>query len=400
MWEVVDLFSGGGGMSFGFHAHPDFVLTGAVDGQFAKPSSARGSLRCNSTYRLNMGIDPLDVDLASCEGRDLARQFGHPTVLVACPPCTGYSRTNPDNHVRDDARNSLVARVGAFVKAMKPEILVMENARELVTGRFSRHLTALQDTLESARYRVAAEVHFLNRFGLPQKRERALVIAVKRGHTLRTLADLWGRAAVRVRATHVRHVLERMPPIAAGAANPADPVHVSPGFNDELSVRRLRAIPRDGGSWRDLLDIPGGRDLMTDGMRRIADAGRLGSHPDVYGRMWWDRPSITIKRECGHIGNGRYAHPEQDRLCSAREMALLQGFPADYRFSSESGLANIYRQIGDAVPPLISHQIAWLCRWILTNEKPDPGATILPGTNLAVADIERRTGALATASSR
>ena len=64
--------------------------------------------------------------------------------------------------------------------------------------------------------------------------------------------------------------------------------------------------------------------------RRVA-RGDLGSHPDIYGRLWWDRPAVTIKRECSHIGNGRYAHPEQDRLCTVREMALLQGFPRDYR---------------------------------------------------------------------
>ena len=58
----------------------------------------------------------------------------------------------------------------------------------------------------------------------------------------------------------------------------------------------------------------------------------LGSHPDVYGRLSRDQPAATIKRECGHIGNGRYAHPDQDRLCTVREMALLQGFPDDYAF--------------------------------------------------------------------
>jgi DNA (cytosine-5)-methyltransferase 1 len=83
---------------------------------------------------------------------------------------------------------------------------------------------------------------------------------------------------------------------------------------------------------------------------------RVGSFPDIYGRLWWDRPAITITRECGHVGNGRYSHPEQDRLVTVREMALLQGFPPDYQFHGP--LSAKYNQIGDAVPPMISELLA------------------------------------------
>lgn len=127
---------------------------------------------------------------------------------------------------------------------------------------------------------------------------------------------------------------------------------------------------------------------MTGSMKRIVSSGRLGSYPDVYGRMAWDKPAPTIKRECAHIGNGRYAHPEHDRLCSIAEMALLQGFPHNYRFNGAT-LANIYRHIGDAVPPLISYQLAHLCRWILTNEQPGMQELVLPGTSLKSTDFVR-----------
>ena len=68
-------------------------------------------------------------------------------------------------------------------------------------------------------------------------------------------------------------------------------------------------------------------------------------------------------------------------------MALLQGFPRDYRFTGT--LANMYRHIGDAVPPLISYQLAALCRWILTGERPEPADLLLPGCHLTEADVER-----------
>jgi DNA (cytosine-5)-methyltransferase 1 len=95
---------------------------------------------------------------------------------------------------------------------------------------------------------------------------------------------------------------------------------------------------------------------------------------------------VTIKRECAHVGNGRYAHPEQTRLLTVREMALLQGFPDTYDFASAS-LANRYRHIGDAVPPLISYQLSALVSWMKTGQRPEPEQWLLPGTSLLREDI-------------
>jgi len=112
----------------------------------------------------------------------------------------------------------------------------------------------------------------------------------------------------------------------------------------------------------------------------------LGSHPDVYGRMWWDRPAPTIKRECAHVGNGRYAHPEDDRLLTVREMATLQGFPFNYQFPASS-VANRYRVIGDAVPPMIAWQIASCVEWTITDRKPPAEDWVMADTSLRHEDL-------------
>ena len=122
---------------------------------------------------------------------------------------------------------------------------------------------------------------------------------------------------------------------------------VSPKFHSADTVARLLALPKDGGSWVDLLNHPDADRLLIPSMKRSAERGDFGSHPDVYGRLWWDKPCVTIKRECAHVGNGRYSHPEQDRQCTVRELALLNGFPRDYVFEGTS-LSNKYRHVGDA----------------------------------------------------
>lgn len=386
----LDLFSGAGGMSHGFHAHPAFRHVGAYDAEIGKPSSRRGGLGCNATFRLNHAIDATAIDLAEvsdAEIADIKRALpgGPLDVLAACPPCTGYSRANPANHSADDARNSLVVSVARWAAILRPAVIVMENARELLNGNFAHHFQTLRSQLETLGYDVSAKVHMLDRFGLPQRRERALVVATTRPAGAKDLDDLWSGYAVRRDATTVRRAIAHLPPIAAGERDTADPFHVSPRMTS-VTLERLRAIPRDGGSWLELRCHPDGHRLMTPAMLRSITAGDFGSHPDVYGRLAWEKPAPTIKRECAHVGNGRYSHPQQDRLCTVRELALLQGFPSHYRFGGAS-LANQYRHIGDAVPPLISHQIAHLAHWILTSVRPAIEDCVLRDTSLQVDDI-------------
>ena len=384
-WNVIDFFSGSGGMSCGFHLHPDFKVVRAVDAQIGKPSCGKGSLQCNSTYTLNIGIKPHDIDLADLEPRDVRDRLDLPAnfstdVFVSCAPCTGFTRANPDNHLRDDSRNSLVAKSAEFTLELCPKILVMENARELIQGNFSHHYFRFRQLLENAGYRVEGRIYRLDRFGLPQIRERSIILAVREDYSVKTLDDLWEGWNFKKNSLTVRKALN-------GLNFKGDSDHVFPVFKNETVIRRMKAIPRDGGSWLDLTKDPDTVSLLTDAMKFNLDSGRLGSYPDVYGRMFWDKPAPTIKRECAHVGNGRYAHPEEDRLCSVREMSILNGFPRNYIFNG-AGLTNLYRHIGDAVPPLISYQLAHLCRWIFTGEKPEVQNLLMPNYHLTIEDLE------------
>lgn len=357
-YKVVDLFSGAGGMSYGFKSLQNFSIVGAVDFQKGKPGRGKSpgsSTGCNPTYQKNIGIAPLNQDIGTLSPSEYRRSLGlekrELTVLISCAPCTGFSQKNANNHTLDDPRNRLVARTADFVAEFEPEFLVMENVKELLTGRQRHHFEALKTRLEGELgYTLWAEVHDLADFGLPQRRRRALIIARRRG-------DLVGLTPKSNRKlVTVREAIGHLPPLKPGECSSSDLMHVCPS-NTPPVQKRIKAIPKDGGSWADVMFNPAisdqeKREILTPSMFRA----RPGSFPDVYGRLWWDRPSITITRECGHVGNGRYTHPEQDRLLSVREMAILQGFPASYHF--EGPLTARYNQIGDAVPPLVSRLVA------------------------------------------
>ena len=169
---AVDLFSGCGGMSAGFKAS-GFRLVAAVDAELSKPSSKPGTTGCNATYKRNIGTEPRLADLATLDPQVVASELpgGQCDVLLACPPCTDYTRTKPSNHLVDGARNSLTGRVAEFAEVLCPRHIFMENAREFLNGRFSHHARELFSNLERLGYRVHAQVHVLSRFGLPQARE-------------------------------------------------------------------------------------------------------------------------------------------------------------------------------------------------------------------------------------
>jgi len=277
-----------------------------------------------------------------------------------------------------------VRRSAMFAVALSADIVMMENARELIRGNFKHHYEWFREHLENHGYNIFGRTYMLSRFGLPQVRERAIVIAAKQHLPLHTLDSLWDGLGICEDALTVRRALGSITPESLA-------MDFVPAFSSDIVRRRIAAVPKDGGSWMDLLQRKDTEELLTNAMKRIAALNRFGSYPDVYGRMAWEKPAPTIKRECSHVGNGRYVHPEQDRLCTVREMAALQGFPNDFVLNG-AAVSNMYRHIGDAVPPLISHQLAHLAHWILTGEQPRVEDILLPGTNLQPSDIVKKKG--------
>jgi DNA (cytosine-5)-methyltransferase 1 len=383
-YTVVDLFSGAGGMSCGFW-QAGFNIRGAIDKQVGKPDEVTP---CNDTYRMNFGVTPEDHDLMdeAGEGNPVAyrnskrMEPGELTVLISCPPCTGYSQKNYKNHLHDDPRNALVYKTKGFVEAFLPEFLVMENVPEMFRGNNRHHFRALYDDLVAMGYSVFVHVFDFADFGLPQHRKRAIVLARQNHGPVPNLDALRHGQHVTIRQALAE---AHLPRLANGEQDQNDPVHVCAhvGRRAERVLQRCMLIrDRGRGRWTGLQNqdlTPAEWDLLTGRIQKALEQGDVNTYPDCYGTALPDLPSKTLVRQCGDIGTGAWFHWEEPRMLSAREMAILQGFPYEpeangeqpfYRFAGPP--AKIYQQIGNAVPPLISRMIAEEILRLLHSETP------------------------------
>ncbi len=335
--QVVDLFSGCGGLSAGFEhfarSIESFRLAAAVD---LVPTAL-------ATYSKNLPGRAICADLcAAASSPRRIREFiasldlnsSRPLVLVGGPPCQGFSAHRKKSRIRSDERNGLVLAFAKIAVALEPEFIVLENVPELVSEKNWPLFCDFRSRLRKVGYFVRAQVHNLADYGVPQERFRALIVARKSPFRLPT--PLLQRSQFRT----VRDAIASLKPVAPGERG-EDPMHFCANHKAS-TVAVIKAVPKNGGS------RPAGigpRCLQqVDGFR------------DVYGRMYWDRPANTITANSRNPAGGRFIHPDQDRGLTVREAALLQGFPKRYSFVGS--FDDQFLQIGNAVPSIFGAALA------------------------------------------
>lgn len=285
-----------------------------------------------STYRLNHAHTALwQCDIRTIDTSDMMDQLGLKAgeldLLAGCPPCQGFSsmRTlNGKQSVRD-RRNSLTDEYLRFVLAFKPRTLVFENVPGLATRRRFREFEL---ALRRFGYQTAHDVVDAADYSIPQHRRRLILLAVDAGEIALARPGRLSKT--------VRRAIGDLP----APRDSRDPLHKIPGKRRKRIEELIRKIPKNGGG---RLDLPRESQLKC---HRSCDGFQ-----DVYGRMHWDRPAPTITSGCINPSKGRFLHPQQNRAVTAREAALLQGFPRSYKFDLSRGFYGVATLIGNAFPP-------------------------------------------------
>jgi DNA (cytosine-5)-methyltransferase 1 len=345
---LVDLFAGCGGMTRGFEDSGMFRSVFAVE--FDRDAAA--------TYAANFG------DHVACGPIEDVASFPAADVVIGGPPCQGFSPLNRE--AVGFERRGLWREYLRALEAVEPQAFVMENVPELLR---SAEYVEFRRQAEKLGFEVEAEILNAADFGVPQRRRRAIVIGTRVGtppwpspthveegsmslvtHRATKDMDPPDPAAERARWVTFREAVDGLPLRADGRGwhRPRNP--------RPESVRRYKAVPRDGGdrfAMQRNLDRAGLGDLVPRCWRE-----KPTGTTDVFGRLWWDRPALTIRTEFYKPEKGRYLHPSAHRPITVREAARLMSFPDDFVLPEEQSMSSIARQVGNAVPPLLARRIA------------------------------------------
>lgn len=359
--DVIDLFAGCGGFSLGF-TQAGFDVRTAVE---ISPDIA-------ATYRKNHENTNVIVDdIRNVDGLFCKGDGG---IVIGGPPCQGFSMAGARIRAGfvDDPRNYLFRHYARIVSAIGPQAFVMENVKGLCTfqdGAILREIIQWFSTLElcgNQPYHVYPKLVNALDFGVPQRRERLVIIGTK--NPIENMDNLWAQTQAEL-ADEDAHYFDRVTvKDAIGNLPPAVQSGTIPNPAPQTCYQRYLAAtgPVLYGHTQSRHSK-----LAVDRMRRIGcgqDASALGEpinsiYGGAYGRLCWDRPAPTITTRFDTPAAGRFTHPDYDRTLTLREAARIQSFPDDYIFSGTR--TSVCKQIGNAVPPKIAYFLARLLQKIL-----------------------------------
>lgn len=374
---AIDLFCGAGGTTRGLIDAGGYVAVG-VD----------KDVQCAATYETNNVNVTLDLAPArfvslnvfprskACpEGRqeelvalldaEIARLRamapGVPLLFAICAPCQPFTGLAKDVHLSDRRRKArrrdrgLLAIAGDLVERYRPDMVLSENVAGISDPKFGGVWPAFRRRLGRLGFATGSRVVCASDFGVPQRRRRSILMAVRREGLADGAVDGRGRLRVPDRdpaapVVGVAQAIGHLPPLVAGETHPTVPNHFASTLS-EINLKRIRAaLP--GASNAGLA----AEDLALPCHGRAGERAGKPCFTDVYTRMHPDRPAPTITTNCNRFGNGRFGHfsMSQDRAISLREAAILQSFPEDYVFLPQGKVTFTARAIGNAVPPRLA----------------------------------------------
>lgn len=389
----VDLFGAPGGMSLGFKM-AGMQPVGALD-IFESGME---------TYRRNFQeVHEDGTLLADASAPNIVEKFqkktslkpGDVDVIIGGPPCQGFSsvgrvkiaslvkngqRNGRSSNARfiDDKRNHLYKSFIRFVRAFKPKAVVMENVPGMMSYKDGAVVGQIKEDFGAAGYRnVESKVLNAADYGVPQFRKRIFFVATRTKVPLSwpepthfpsdgvSRADLvpGSREHVTVWDAIGDLPVLQLPEKNAKATDSTRSYRGPPGCEYQKWVRGgLEKVQNNITRWHRKKDVdvfgrmrPGSKwsDLSRQDRRKIGYSN--DSFDDKWKRLRRDRPSWTVTSHLARDGY-MYIHPGQDRTISVREAARLQSFPDRFVFCGSRSAQ--FRQIGNAVPPLLAMRVA------------------------------------------
>jgi len=351
-YNLIDLFSGAGGFTLGFTSHSTQEGVPAFNPVWANDFN-RESV---DTYNANFGNHCVYGDITDIL-LDPDIEIPQADIVIGGPPCQGFSLLNRQR--ANDVRRELWQPFMEVVELSGASVFVMENVQQLLgTDEHNRII----NEAERQGFHVSSAVLKAVDYGVPQARQRAFIIGcktetevtfppLKTHYNPGKPVDLFEYVTTPEPWETVEDAIADLPPpVGIEIRDVMPPLNLHFGRTPtETSLRRYQAIPEQGMNRFDLQRI-------APELTPACWINKRSGGTDLFGRLWWNKPSVTIRTEFFKPEKGRYLHPEQHRPITHREAARIQTFPDEFIFKGSK--IEIARQIGNAVPPQLAFHVA------------------------------------------
>jgi len=345
-YTFIDLFAGCGGLSLGFEM-AGFKSILAID-------NWKDAL---TTYAYNRkGARTLCGDLAILDSDKIKKEcnISDVDVIIGGPPCQGFSVAG--KRIIEDERNKLYKAFVEFVDSFHPKAFVMENVPNILSIGNGMVKDSIISDFERLGYKVSVQVLMASDYGVPQNRKRAVFVGMEDGRDF-TFPEPFKTEKV-TSYDAISDLTENS--IADGSPYPTEPTcnfqrYARMGstgvYNHDITIhnektKEIIAMVPDGGNYKDL-------PVELQQTRKVHIA---------WTRLCSTKPSITID-----TGHRHHFHYKWNRIPTVRESARIQSFPDDFIFMCSK--TSQYKQVGNAVPPLLAKAIALQLLKMLWQEK-------------------------------
>lgn len=331
--KILDLFAGAGGLSCGFKM-AGFKSVFAID----------MNEKAIQTYNYNLENVGKTIDIKKMTEEDI-KKFEGVDGIIGGPPCQGFSMAG--ERVVSDDRNNLYLDFIRFVRILKPKFFVMENVKGLLSMDSGRILKEIIKRFEKIGYSVEYKVLKASDYGVPQNRERVFFIGrpkderaigfpMKINKKVTTLEALSDMPSSDVGNDHTQYISQPKNSYQRFLRKGSSEVINNNEFTNhkQKTIDIISHVP-DGGGRRDL-------------PKKFKNVRKFNA---AFNRMPSWGQSRTID-----TGHRNYFHYSDNRIPTVRESARIQSFPDNFIFLGSR--TDAYRQVGNAVPPLLAKAIA------------------------------------------
>jgi DNA (cytosine-5)-methyltransferase 1 len=375
MLKVMDLFCGTGGFSKGFEDAGSYEVVFGID----ILTTSVDTFRLN--HRAATAVSGDIRNVSRLEVASLLNLFREDVdVIIGGPPCQGFSSIRPNRSTNyNDPRNNLFEEFAAYVGYWRPRVFVFENVVGLATHNGGKDLDAVQEAFERIGYTTDWRILNAANFGVPQKRERLILIGTMPGIPIvwprPTHGGMFRTIGVQDRSRMLRpseptlfslddpalppavtvgEAIDDLPVIASGESATTYDRTPNTGYQRERrgNARELtlHQATRHSAKMLEIIDHSGPniscipKHLITSGFS------------SCYSRLDADEPAPTITVNFVHPASNKCIHPVLNRALTPREGARLQSFDDTFQFAGDNRNL-IAKQIGNAVPPLLGRVV-------------------------------------------